>query len=627
MTNEETESLEKGVGGTEANANAKTDAIIDGENESDSISDRFSDITIIDQGVVVSDISSSSSSNNNIINNSNASMGVATAVATHIIVLIHGFMGNPAEMAYIRESIQNAVVAAEGNNTDTDIKVQQRFVIHSSTCNCQKTYDGIAVGGSRLAQEINQLVEHVVEKSDCGSSDNGISANNNSSSNNSNSNSKGRNQTSQQQKFTLSIVGNSLGGLYARHALAGIDWDIGRPESSAPPVMLIPMVFLTTATPHLGISQHTYVPLPRAAEFVVAQSMKETGRDFFRFTPVLEDLFCKDYFLDPLSSFQQRIAYINVYGTDFQVPTATAAFWAPDSDSPHYRVKYPSEESLHDAGLSASSSSSSSLSSALESSVDPSAPKAIVMTLTTPRRSEKPMEGEEKKGEEGDDTKQESDKNGKTDPADVFTSWSKRLDRLGWTKVLVDVREDVPGVRESIASAIDGSSSDGNRIKDEDDGNDIGSQSGDSVPNSEQDSKDDKTEEFEPSCEKTKSDTPDEKNDGGTEENTGVEKIPDWTRKDTWTAGELLAEFKGGLLMASKKTKFTKFNRLGSLWDLKPRLPLGHAVLIANAKDEFNKKVTSGGKPVMDYLGASLVRTLKESVPSRSNTDAGLHEC
>jgi hypothetical protein len=49
--------------------------------------------------------------------------------------------------------------------------------------------------------------------------------------------------------------------------------------------------------------------------------------------------------------------------------------------------------------------------------------------------------------------------------------------------------------------------------------------------------------------------------------------------------------------------------------------------MIANAKDEYNKKVTSGGKPVMDYLGASLVRTLKESVPSRSNTDAELHEC
>jgi hypothetical protein len=595
MTKEETESLEKGVGGTEANAkaDAKADAIIDGEIEADSISDRFSDITVIDQGVIVSNISSSSRRSSNIINNSNASKGVAAPVATHIIVLVHGFMGNPAEMGYIRESIKNAVVAAGSNNTDTDInananvggtQVHQRFVIHSSTCNSENTYDGIAVGGSRLAQEINQLVEHVVEKSDCGSSDNGISASSSSNStiSNSNSNSKERNQASQQQQFTLSIVGNSLGGLYARHALAGIDWDIGRPKSSAPPVMLIPMVFLTTATPHLGISQHTYVPLPRAAEFVVAQGMKETGRDFFQFTTVLEDLFCKDYFLDPLSSFQHRIAYINVYGTDFQVPTATAAFWSPNSDSPHYRVKYPTEDSLHDAGLSAlSASSSSSLSSALESSlessVDPSAPKAIVMTLTTPRRSEKPTAGEEKKGEEGDDTKQESDKNGKSDPADVFTSWSKRLDRLGWTKVLVDVREDVPGVRESIASAIDGSSSDGNGSRDEVDGNDVGSKSGDSASNSEQDSKDDKNEEVETSDEKTQTDTPDEKKDGGTEENSGVEMIPDWTRKDTWTAGELLAEFKGGLLMASKNTKF---NRLGSLWDLKPRLPVRCVALL-----------------------------------------------
>ena len=41
--------------------------------------------------------------------------------------------------------------------------------------------------------------------------------------------------------------------------------------------------------------------------------------------------------------------------------------------------------------------------------------------------------------------------------------------------------------------------------------------------------------------------------------------------------------------------------------------------MIANAKDAFNKKVTTGGKPVMDYLGASLVQTLHKSVPSRSN--------
>jgi hypothetical protein len=48
--------------------------------------------------------------------------------------------------------------------------------------------------------------------------------------------------------------------------------------------------------------------------------------------------------------------------------------------------------------------------------------------------------------------------------------------------------------------------------------------------------------------------------------------------------------------------------------------------MIANAKDNLNKKITSGGKPVMDYLGVTLVRTLQESVRSRSDSDAQLHE-
>lgn len=49
--------------------------------------------------------------------------------------------------------------------------------------------------------------------------------------------------------------------------------------------------------------------------------------------------------------------------------------------------------------------------------------------------------------------------------------------------------------------------------------------------------------------------------------------------------------------------------------------------MIANAKDAFNKKVTTGGKPVMDYLGASLVRTLQESVPESNLSELDMHEC
>lgn len=497
----------------------------------DSIVDRFSDITIIDQ-----------SSDNSIVSSENASVE-----ATHIIVLIHGWMGNPAEMGYIRESIQNAAVGANVEGAS----VKHRFVIHSAACNCDKTDDGIAVGGGRLAHEINDLVRHVVKAKFEGENISDVSC---------------------AQKFTLSIVGNSLGGLYARHALAGIQWDIGGSEE-APPLMLIPMVFVTTATPHLGISQHTYVPLPRAAEFVVAQGMKETGRDFFRFTQVLDDLFCKDYFLNPLSSFQQRIAYINVYGTDFQVPTATAAFWAADSDSPHHRIRHPIEETIGDTV------SSSAAKNAADAS---STPKSIVMMLTTPRCPEQTTQiedtiGEEKKGEEGDERVEETEKNNKPDSENVFTSWSKRLDRLGWTKVLVDVREDVPGVRESIATAIDGSSSDGSK----DEGDENASKASESDPKNEDEANEKiKNEEDEVSNEEIKNeeaeskneetDTPDEeKNDSSAEVEDDAD-IPDWTTKDTWTAGELLAEFKGGLLTASS----TKEKRRGSLWDLKPRLPV-----------------------------------------------------
>ncbi len=484
------------------------------DNENDAVVDRFSEMTIIEQKGEPSD----------------ASTQIPSVEATHIIALVHGWMGNTAEMGYIREAIENATNSA---NTEGS-RVNHRFIIHSPTCNVDKTDDGIAVGGSRLAHEINDLVKRVVKdtfEGDCYKNT----------------------QVKPSQKFTLSIVGNSLGGLYARHALAGIDWDIGGSESSAPPVMLIPMVFVTTATPHLGISDHTYVPLPRAAEFVVAQGMKETGRDFFRFTQVIEDLFCKDYFINPLSSFQQRIAYINIYGTDFQVPTATAAFWATDSDSPHHRVKEPTEETVGN----------------IESK-----PKSIVMTLTTPRISESPgkvqkMVAEEKKGEEGDN-KEETKKEEETDSSDVYTFWSKRLDSLGWTKVLVDVRDDVPDVRESIQTVIDSSSSE----ESGDDANDTGSKTSDSDAKEEEEANDNNEnvlDKEQVSSEEEKTEAPEEENNiENAEENFEEDDVPDWTAKETWTAGELLAEFKGNILMAQS----TKQKRRSSFWDLKPKLPV-----------------------------------------------------
>mmetsp|Transcript_25845 Transcript_25845/g.60854 ORF Transcript_25845/g.60854 Transcript_25845/m.60854 type:complete len:552 (-) Transcript_25845:2612-4267(-) len=478
-----------------------------------------------------------------------------SAIVTHVIVLIHGWMGNPAEMGYISESIQNAAskVGASGDGS-----VHHKFVIYSLECNEHRTDDGFAVGGSRVAKEINDLVRHVVFD--------GTSSTTNDT--------ESDGDKERPIAFaTLSIVGNSLGGLYARHALAGIEWSIVDESSASPPIDLRPMVFVTTATPHLGISQHTYIPIPRAAEFVAAQAMKETGRDLFRFTHVLEDMFYKDYFINPLAKFKQRIAYINVYGTDFQVPTATAAFWAPGSDSVHYRVPNYSE-------LSESESSDGAVSDSKPNEPS-SVPKAIVMTLSTPQRLDLLNEEEEDKSEEANANEENKDgkAQGNKNQTELYRSWSKRLDRLGWTKVLVDVREDVPVVPVPVKSQ-------------------------------DESSVDEKKDEGAADTNEDVTDVKKSETDTTVAEEDLDDTSADLNLKNTWTAEELLAEFKGGLLIAGANTK----KRRGSLWDLKPRLPLGHAVMIANAKDEFNRKVTRGGKPVMDYLGVSMVRTLTSEI-------------
>jgi hypothetical protein len=548
--------------------------------------DPFSTITIIDEKNYID----SDDNENDNISDSNVS------TVTHIIVLIHGWMGNALEMDYIRESIKNAAVTAATNKNENnkindrdnknknDDKRHHRFVIHSALCNEDRTNDGIVAGGERIANEINSLVRYIVNGGSGGSSS---SSSSNKNENDSNSSSK-----THSDPVTLSIIGNSLGGLYARQALAGIDWNMEHEKptsslsaspsssSSSPSITLRPMVFLTTATPHLGISGHTYVPLPRAAEFMVAQSMQETGKDFFRFNTVVEDLSYKQYYIQPLSRFQQRICYVNVYGTDFQVPTATAAFWAPGSDSPHYRVVRTSTKASTDAN---------------EEDDDVPTPKEIVMTLTTPRRLDNILKNENNKEEildldQNDDILSEKNENKNrkkshndhNDPSEVYKVWSKRLDRLGWTKVLVDVRETVPSVpvagsptpseasihssTRSIEIENEKANDDGERS---DDDNSVGGDNSDNnsggnnsiINSSSKDDDDDKS---------NNSNSNNNNNEGGKNNDVNTDRTDtDTYVKDNWTAGELLTEFKGGLMTASGKASGTK-----SFWSLVPRIPV-----------------------------------------------------
>jgi len=107
-------------------------------------------------------------------------------------------------------------------------------------------------------------------------------------------------------------------------------------------------IFCTTATPHLGISKHTWVPIPRSAEIGIAQTMGDTGKDLFRLNDLMKSMATAPKFLEPLGKFRKRIAYANAYGTDFPVPTQTAAFLSKKSSYPHHFVEEDSDSENED---------------------------------------------------------------------------------------------------------------------------------------------------------------------------------------------------------------------------------------------------------------------------------------
>lgn len=122
--------------------------------------------------------------------------------------------------------------------------VVQDIIVHNCVCNEGKTTDGVMLGGQRLVEEMIQVIKD--EMSSRSSS-----------------------------TVTVSVVGNSLGGIYSRFAIAKLA------HAEELPYKLNYNIFCTTATPHLGISQHTYLPLPRSAENLVAQALGSTGKDLY----------------------------------------------------------------------------------------------------------------------------------------------------------------------------------------------------------------------------------------------------------------------------------------------------------------------------------------------------------
>lgn len=306
----------------------------------------------------------------------------------HVIVLMHGWMGNPIALDYLEQTLQR-------QSNDDDV-----WVVHKAACNHWKTFDGIANGGKRLANEINNVLYDVISK------ELNQHGNNNSSEGTLLSSSSSRRTTT---TVSLSIIGQSLGGLYGKYALSQIDWNIhekftNHENSEMNRIQpLVPAVFCTVTSPHLGVSQNTYLLLPRFLEYIGASVLQQTGLDLFRYSNVLDQLITNDAYTKPIKQFYHRRLYANVYDTDFLVPFRTSAVVTTATDSIHHSVVSTTAKEHNDPDAR-------------------SRDQFVVLTLET-----KP------------------NKRAASSPHNhtrtlSYDEMAQSIDELGWTKVLCDMR-------------------------------------------------------------------------------------------------------------------------------------------------------------------------------------------
>ena len=135
----------------------------------------------------------------------------AVVAPTKLVVLQHGLYGAAVNMAVLQQELER-----QGGG---------EVLVHSGVANEGRTRDGVAAGGRRLAAEVEQLVAEVARGGG--------------------------------SLRTISLVGNSLGGLYARHAAAEL-WD----AESGCIAGLEPDAFVSIGCPHLGVRRFTFLRLP-----------------------------------------------------------------------------------------------------------------------------------------------------------------------------------------------------------------------------------------------------------------------------------------------------------------------------------------------------------------------------
>ncbi|CAF1709666.1 BnaC03g58900D [Brassica napus] len=210
----------------------------------------------------------------------------------HLLVLVHGILASPSDWLYVEAEMKR--------------RLGRRFLIYASSSNTfTKTFGGIDGAGKRLAEEVRQVI-----------------------------------QKSKSLK-KISFLAHSLGGLFARHAVAVLysaatsqasDGAVSSSGNSHLPRGLLaglePINFITLATPHLGVRGRKQLPfllgvpiLERLAAPLAPFVVGRTGSQLFLTDgkadkpPLLLRMAsdCEDLkFLSSLGSFRSRIVYANV---------------------------------------------------------------------------------------------------------------------------------------------------------------------------------------------------------------------------------------------------------------------------------------------------------------------------
>jgi hypothetical protein len=251
-----------------------------------------------------------------------------------VVVLVHGIddpLGSEKDMLILEQNIKHYFSGEKTNLSElpvsntcsnqsysrvsvsseaTLVSPARNLITICSSVNTGKTLTGIESSGRRLACEILEVVSHFDEK----------------------------------VKFFFSIIGHSLGGLFARNCLKHLF-----EENITIWKRLIPVSFITLSSPHLGVRRPSATGLMRWRN----KAIDISGRLYFR-GPTMKEMLLEDgdlsmseknqpllwqmalpesNYMKPLKQFRYRTLFSIVKG-DFQVPYCSASM---SSENPYDR--------------------------------------------------------------------------------------------------------------------------------------------------------------------------------------------------------------------------------------------------------------------------------------------------